>query len=513
MTFDGEAARASDVEEGPDPSAVRKHARRMLTNIEYLRKYRRIGFYKPHPRQLEFHNLMAVEKCLRAGNQLGKSHAGAAQMTMDALNLYPDWYQGYRFDQPAKIERPFEFLGWCACTTSATTRDGVQTKLLGDIRQSNGLGTGLIPLDSIVGRPTMARGIADFVDTITLRRETSGRALIRLKTYEMDRRAFQGESVDEVWLDEDPSRDTDTIYGECLARLAATRGRIISTLTPVLGLSPLRKRFKERAGAQCAEILMGLDDALHIPPDQHTEILARYSESERAPRAYGSDLQGQGAVFTIPADDIKVRFDPAEFPTYYRWIWGSDFSHGGMSAGAHPFAAVLLAHDPMGDTVFVVHAVRMHRALPALHVQTIKAHPCWDAPFARPHDSNRGADLATGDTFAAIYRKLGLNVRPTHATFKDGSIALEAGITEMEQRFATGRLKVAAHLTEWFDEYVGYHRVDGLIHKVDDDLLSATRVGIMDLRYAKPLGPHGLFRRPPEAKNAGSADWDIFTGQ
>jgi len=198
MTFDGEAARASDVEEGPDPSAVRKHARRMLTNIEYLRKYRRIGFYKPHPRQLEFHNLMAVEKCLRAGNQLGKSHAGAAQMTMDALNLYPDWYQGYRFDQPAKIERPFEFLGWCACTTSATTRDGVQTKLLGDIRQSNGLGTGLIPLDSIVGRPTMARGIADFVDTITLRRATSGRALIRLKTYEMDRRAFQGESVDEV---------------------------------------------------------------------------------------------------------------------------------------------------------------------------------------------------------------------------------------------------------------------------------------------------------------------------
>jgi hypothetical protein len=26
---------------------------------------------------------------------------------------------------------------------------------------------------------------------------------------------------------------------------------------------------------------MGLDDALHIPREQHAEILARYSESER----------------------------------------------------------------------------------------------------------------------------------------------------------------------------------------------------------------------------------------
>ena len=512
MTFDEEAARAVDADDfGPDPNSVRRHAKKMLTNVEYLRKYRRLGFYRPHPKQLEFHNLLAVEKCLRAGNQLGKSHAGAAQMAMDAIGFYPSWYEGHRFDKPAKIERPYEFLGWAACTTSLTTRDGVQTKLLGDIRQSDGLGTGLIPLDNIVGRPTMSRGISDFCDTITLRRESGGRALIRLKSYEMDRRAFQGEAVDLCWLDEDVSRDNDVIYGEVLARLVATKGRVILTLTPVLGLSPIRKRFKERAGGQCAEILMGLDDALHIPPDRHAEILARYSESERATRAYGSDLQGEGAVFTIPVDTIKARFDPATFPVYTHWIWGSDFSHGGMSAGAHPFAAVLLAHDTMADIVYVVHAVRMHRALPALHVQTIKAHPCWDAPFARPHDSS-GADFATGDTFASIYRKLGLNVRTTHATFRDGGYALEAGITEMEQRFATGRLKVAAHLTEWLDEYVGYHRVDGLIHKVDDDLLSATRVGLMDLRYAKPLGPHGMFRRPPEAMTV-EENWDVFTGQ
>jgi phage terminase large subunit-like protein len=507
---------SDEIEEGPDPNSVRRHAKKMLTNVEYLRKYRRLGFYKPHPKQLEFHNLPAGEIALRAGNQLGKSHAGAATVAMDAIAWWPEWHKGRRFDKPPNIERSHEYLAWAACTTSATTRDGVQTKLLGDIRSADGLGTGMLPLDNIVGRPTMARGIADFVDTITIRRETGGRALIRLKTYEMDRRAFQGESCDEVWLDEDVSRDNDSIYGECLARTAATRGRILLTLSPLLGLSPIRKRFKERVGKECAEVIMGLDDALHIPKEEHPSILARYSASERATRAYGADMQGEGAVFTIPVEDIKHSENPAGFPDWFRWIWGCDFSHGGMSAAAHPFAAVLLCHDVNADIVYVMHAVRMHRALPALHVQTIKQHPCWDAPFAYPHDGNRGADLATGSTFRQIYKNLGLSMRPQHATFKDGSIALEAGIAEMESRFATGRLKIASHLSEALDEYVGYHRINGLIHKVDDDLLSATRIGLMDLRYAKPMDEVAraqLNRRGNGSSRRMRDDWDIFTGR
>jgi hypothetical protein len=43
------------------------------------------------------------------------------------------------------------FWGWVASTTSTTTRDGAQTKLLGDVRQEDGLGTVMIPLDHIVG--------------------------------------------------------------------------------------------------------------------------------------------------------------------------------------------------------------------------------------------------------------------------------------------------------------------------------------------------------------------------
>jgi hypothetical protein len=106
-------------------------------------------------------------------------------------------------------------------------------------------------------------------------------------------------------------------------------------------------------------------------------------------------------------------------------------------------------------------------------------------------------------------------MRPKNAAFKDGSIALEAGIAEMESRFATGRLKVASHLTDVLDEYIGYHRISGLIHKVDDDLLSAIRVGLMDLRFAKPLtGPGSISAgRMQEQQVARNIDFDVFSGQ
>lgn len=504
----------ADTEEGPDPNDVRRHAKRMHTELQYRQKYRRIDFYRPNRKQLAFHNLIAPERMLRAGNQEGKTHCVGAQMAMDALSLYPDWYKGRRFEKPPKIERPYEFLGWAGCTNSATTRDGIQTKLLGDIREDGGLGTGLIPLDNIVGRPTMARGIADFVDSIALRRETGGKAVIRQKTGEMARNAWQGESVDVIWIDEDFG--DDVIYGECLARLTTTRGQIMCSMTPVLGASPIRKRYKS-AHVGTAEILMTIDDALvsnggHIPDEDLPLIMSRYKESERLTRLYGADMQGEGAVFEIPIDRIREKSDPSHFEPYWPWMWGIDFRHSGSMTTGHPFAAVLGAWDRDSDTIHIVHAVRMLGLAP-MHVAAMKEHPMWRAPVAWPHDGGRGGSLISGETVAQTYKGLGLNMRDKHATFADGGFNFEAGIAQMNERFAANRLRVAGHLAEWFDEYQGYHRKDGLVVKVDDDLLSATRVLCMDIRFAKVPEQFREFGRPSPKRGPDPNDFDIFTGE
>jgi hypothetical protein len=48
----------------------------------------------------------------------------------------------------------------------------------------------------------------------------------------------------------------------------------------------------------------------------------------------------------------------------------------------------------------------------------------------------------------------------------------------------TGRLKVFKHLNDWWEEFRLYHRKDGKVVKEGDDLMSATRYGIMMLRFA-----------------------------
>ena len=519
-------------EDGPDAEGLRRHMRKMLTAREYRMKYRRIDWYKPNRKQLEFHNLIAPERMLRGGNQSGKTHCLAAEMAMHSTQIYPDWHKGRTFLAPPRIERPFDFLGWGAAPNSQKARDGMQTKLLGNIvgdeqSSAENLGTGLIPLDAIIGKPAMARGIQSFVDSVNIRRESGGKAVIRFKTYEQGRQAFEGESCDAVWLDEDIKGETNaSIYSECQARLTTTRGIIMVSMTPLLGLTPIRRRFKEKLPGT-AEVLMTLDDVLasvggHILDEDVPVLRARYRDWELQTRLFGADMQGEGAVFETPVEAIKARFDWREFPPYYRWIWGLDFRHSGSASTGHPFAAVLCAHSLSdNDTIYVVDAFRM-KGLAQLHVERMKAHPLWRAPAAYPHDGGKGASIIAGDTIAQVYKKLDINVRPTHATFDGKDYNFEAGISLMENRFATKRLLVAQHLTELFDEYQGYHRVNGLVNKIDDDILSALRMACMDIRFAQTMSVFNVadrrWRGPAQRFARGSAnhpdgEFDIFTGR
>jgi hypothetical protein len=56
----------------------------------------RLAYYKPYPKQAEFHNAGAKhrERLLMAGNQLGKTLAGGFEVAMHATGRYPDWVAG-----------------------------------------------------------------------------------------------------------------------------------------------------------------------------------------------------------------------------------------------------------------------------------------------------------------------------------------------------------------------------------------------------------------------------------
>jgi len=110
---------------------------------------------------------------------------------------------------------------------------------------------------------------------------------------------------------------------------------------------------------------------------------------------------------------------------------------------------------------------------------------------AYPHDGD-AREKGTGKTLASIYKAEGLQMLDKHATFVGGGYDTEAGILELRKRMTTGRFKVFAGLREWFEEFRQYHRdQNGDIVKVADDLMSASRIACMSLRFAMPatLGP------------------------
>ena len=51
----------------------------------------------------------------------------------------------------------------------------------------------------------------------------------------------------------------------------------------------------------------------------------------------------------------------------------------------------------------------------------------------------------------------------------------------------TGKFKVFSPLLDWFEEFRLYHRKDGKVVKEGDDLLAATRYGVMMLRFAEMI--------------------------
>jgi Terminase RNaseH-like domain len=111
----------------------------------------------------------------------------------------------------------------------------------------------------------------------------------------------------------------------------------------------------------------------------------------------------------------------------------------------------------------------------AVHAEAIKRRGAY--PVSWPHDAG-SREAGSGATVAAIYKQHGVAMLPERATFPDGGYSVEAGLLEMTERMQTGRLKVFSHLREWFEEFQLYHRKNGQVVKLQDDLMSATRYAL-----------------------------------
>ena len=449
--------------------------------IDKFKTYGRMYTFTPYEKQWEFLDLGSVlrERMLRAGNQEGKTTTAAYETACHLTGEYPRRWKGRRYDKAPR--------GWVAGVSSILVRDGPQKLLCGAPGSEEDFGKGFIPKDRFEGKPSLGHGVANAYDTIRVRHKSGDISSITFKSYEQGVTKFQSESLDFIWLDEEPPED---VYTECLTRTTATNGIIYITFTPLKGWTPLVKKFVREKPPGCGEVLMTIYDAKHISDDQREAMIRAWPAHEREARARGTPSLGSNAVFEeVVADMLTVPIRVDGDRTWHKQIglietrawaklWGVDF---GID---HPFAAVLLAWDKDYDVIYVLEALKIKGGVPKAHAERMRAIAA-DVKVAWPHDGTQ-RDKGSGEQLAAIYKKEGLLMLPEHATFKEGGYSTEAGIMEMLVRMRSERFKVAEGCLEWFDEFHSYYRKDGLIVKEDDDLMSATRIGVMQIRSAKP---------------------------
>jgi len=347
----------------------------------------------------------------------------------------------------------------------------------------------------------LARGIADQLDKLMVRHRSGGVSQIQFKAFDQRRERWQGEEVHGVWFDEEPAIE---IYSEGLTRTNTTcygPGITMMTATPLLGMTDVVGQFYPKPTTpDRALIQMDLSEARypdgpgHFSDDAIAKIEASYQPYEREARLKGIPLLGSGRVF--PISEAAIVEDPIEVvPQHWRRIGGIDFGWD------HPTAAVDIAWDEGGAEGGIVHILweyKQAEQTPVVHGAALRARGLNRVPVAWPQDAYQ-KDKQSGVSTADAYRREGLKMLPEHATFAAGGYGREAGITEMLTRMQTGRLKVSRLCPLWIDEFRTYHRKDGQVVKVKDDLLDATRAALMMLRFSAHIAP----RRHPASYAVG----------
>ena len=425
-----------------------------------------------YPKQLEFFAAGArfKERLLMAANRVGKSEAGAYEVTCHLTGLYPPWWEGRRFPEPVEV--------WACGTNSQTTRDIVQAKLLGPVQE---LGTGMIPAHLIVSTTAARGGLAGAIETALVRHVSGGQSILGLKTYEQGRQSFEGTAKHVIWDDEEPPAD---VYTEQLYRTITTKGITLVTFTPLQGMSAVVQGFLEpetdEAKAFKWWIQAGWKDVPHLDEAEKRALVATTPTYQLQAWTEGEPVLGAGAIYPIAEAEILV--PTRQVPSTWRKVFG-------MDVGWNKTAVVWAAENPGSGALELYDEHYQGQGEPASHAAAIRARGDWICGVIDP--ACQGSSQIDGRTLMNVYHQYGLRLEPA-------ANGVEAGIVEVWNLLVSGRLKVQEHLFNWRSEFRKSHRDEkGKVVKANDHLMDATRYLVISGRSYLRLPPKPMWGPPP----------------
>ncbi len=380
--------------------------------------------------------------------------------------------KGRRWDRP--------ITAWAAGISTDTTRDIIQSELLGDCNDHSAFGTGMIPKEMIielVNKP----GVPNAYQAVLVRHISGGTSTLVFKSYEMSQDKFMGKAIDYIWLDEECPKD---IFTQCITRTATTEGLTVLTFTPEAGLTPIVKDFMYELKPGQFMITASWDDAPHLTDKVKEQLMGAYTPAERRMRVSGQPSIGSGVVFPITED--RVVCDPISIPDHWMRIIGIDLGFD------HPNAVSCIAWDNERDIFYLYDEYSQSGETLSGHAQAIRAKGGDTIPVVVPHDAFKRDGANSGKKFVELFEAHGLNIVMqafSNPPGSDGktSNSVEYGVNFMLQAMEENRFKVFRTCTKFLQEMKLYHRKDGVIHDRNDDMISATRYAVlMASRFARP---------------------------
>lgn len=387
-------------------------------------------------------------------NQVGKTTFALTEVVYHTTGLYPEFWEGFRFDGPNDW--------WIGGEDTKAVKEALQDRLLGKIGE---FGTGFIPRDSLDFKSLRDATKSDtLISSFNVKHVSGGFSTISFKTYEMGRKSWQARPGISILLDEEPPL---AVYTEALMRTIAGEGRTILTFTPLRGVSDTVMNFlgNEDILHPTGEVAPGRyliraswDDAPHLSEEAKNTMISSIPKFQRDARTKGIPTLGAGAIYQVSEDLVFI--EPFAIPKHWKRSYG-------MDVGWNRTAAVWGAIDPDTGIHYIYGEHYLGEEKPTVHTHAIQARGKWIPGCIDPASRGRGQD--DGQALFDQYGELGLNL-------SKADNAVSGPLWEIAEAMEQGRFKIFRTCTNILSEFRLYRRDEkGKIVKKDDHAMDAMR--------------------------------------
>lgn len=463
------------------PGPLKSQLQDLAIEVAEDMKYNQLKYFKPFNHQLKFFATGHSERRgILAANRIGKTVSTCYEAAMHLTGIYPEWWNGYRFDKAITCMVAGE--GWSQVALV------LQNELLGtqDVKITENIGSGAIPRDSII-TSTMRNDGANCIG-VEVKHVSGSKSYLLFANYTQEVRQLQGFKLNLAIFDEQPP---DDFFSEIVTRTATTQGKVLCSFTPLKGLNGLVSKFwNKEEGYEF--IRVSWDDCPEYDPwgmpfllnETRKQLERDYLPHERDARIAGKPVMGKGAVFQI-----------RQWPTYKT----GDYDFAGMQ-NIHRIIALdlglvndktvisLMYWDPYERTAFlhkqlVVQGVE--EAVPTQYVNHLLRPEVFGTPIVLPADaSTKGRYTMSSSSIRELFENYELNVHEKpimNPPDSEGRVTNHKsyGINQMRQMLEVGSLMINENCTNFLSEAQNYFVDEKGRFSDPDDCIDSARYALL----------------------------------